>query len=417
MGGSGSPVVVAGLFLNGTSVVRRVAELGYDAWAISYDRSEQGWRSRRGQKVLCPHPTEAFDEWVEFMRELAGRFDQAPALIPCSDIFVLALERAAPALAGVYRFHGFGSGLRAALTSKRTTFELAERHGFPRPKTQFVNNRIELAAFARGVGGPTLIKPDLPASWRAGEAREVAGGRKVIVGRDVDDILAGYEQIAPYTPSVLAQEVIPGPDSNLLYWCGFVRGDGVVCGRLIGRKLRVAPIHFGSASFVQLVDRPDLEDLCERFLTTLGYSGLCGIELKEDPRDGVAKLIEVNPRWGLWDDIGVPVGVDLVGEAVSALFGGSPQPQRPRHFRQKWAAVSWDLPVFFRYRSEGLITTATWLADYRPPIRINDLPLLSDFPYALGQIRTLTTKICKELGRRLGGRGRDHHAVAAREKG
>lgn len=280
----GNPVVVAGLFLNGASVVRRVAELGCDAWAISHDRSEQGWRSRWGRKLLCPHPAEAFDEWAEFMRELAGRFDQAPALIPCSDVFVLALERAAPALAGAYRFHGFGSGLRAALTSKRTTFELADKLGFPRPKTEFVNNRVELATFAHGVDGPVLIKPDLPSSWRVGEAREVAGGRKVIVGRDVDDILAGYDKIAPCTPGVLAQEVIPGPDSNLLYWCGFVRSDGVVCGRLIGRKLRVEPIHFGSASFVKLVDRPDLEALCGGFLTTLGYSGLCGIELKEDPR-------------------------------------------------------------------------------------------------------------------------------------
>lgn len=139
--------------------------------------------------------------------------------------------------------------------------------------------------------------------------------------------------------------------------------------------------------------------------------------IKGGSPDGVAKLIEVNPRWGLWDDIGIPVGVDLAGEAVSALFGGSPQPHRPRHFRQKWVAVSWDLPVFFHYRSEGLITTARWLADYMPPIRINDLPLVSDFPYAMGQIRTLTRKLCRELGRRLGGGRGDTHAVAVRERG
>ena len=116
------------------------------------------------------------------------------------------------------------------------------------------------------------------------------------------------------------EEVIPGPDDRLLYWCGFVGPEGRVGGRLVGRKRRIVPIHFGSATFVELVDAPDVEEQCERFLVSVGYQGLCGVELKRDPRDGVAKLIEVNARYSLWDDIGVPDRLrELADETWQAL--------------------------------------------------------------------------------------------------
>lgn len=393
-------VVIAGLFLNGTSVVRHLSALGYDVWAISFDRSEQGWYSSRGKKLLCPNPDVSHDDWLKFMLGLGERFSTPPALIPTSDIFVLAIDRAAEELGSKFLFHGFGSGLRTRLTSKRDTFELAERFSFPRPKSAFITNRDELADFAASVQGrKILIKPEFPASWKTGDAAAIAKNRKVMFGADVDSILREYDTISSYTPGVLAQEVIPGPDSNLLYWCGFVRPDQRVAGRLIGRKIRILPIHYGSASFVQLVDRPDIEDEIESFLASLRYQGLCGVELKEDPDDHAAKLIEINPRWGLWDDIGIPAGVDLADEAVSSLMGHAPPPARAKHFRQKWVALSWDIPAFFAYREEKLLDLRGWLRSLAPPIRINDIPVFSDFPYALHQMKTLFRKGKKKLTR------------------
>lgn len=389
----GIPAIVAGLYLNGASVLRRLAALGFDAWGISHRPGDYGWATRHGRKALCPDPDRERDAWVAFLRDLRGRFDSAPLLIPCGDEFVVALDAAAAELRELYRFHGFGDGLRTRLTSKRETFALAERHGFPGPRSAFVSGRDELAAFAgeviRELGADVLIKPEFPLAWRVGAGGEVAAGRKVMVGGSVDEILELYDTVAPHTPGVLAQEVVPGPDDRLIYWAGLVRADGVVAGRVVGRKVRLNPIHFGSASYVRLVDRPEVEAECERFLGALGYVGLCGVELKEDRRGGVAKLIEINPRWGLWDDIGIPVGVDLAGEAAAALLGETPPPRRPRHFRQKWVAVSLDVPAFLAYRAEGTWSTWEWLRSLTPPILFADLPLLTDFPYAWRQLRLL----------------------------
>jgi len=264
------------------------------------------------------------------------------------------------------------------------------------PASRWIENRDELAAFAEAQHGPVLIKPDLTYQWRRGPASLVAGNRKVMQASHLDALLGDYDAIAPHTPAVLAQEVIPGPDENLIYWCGLVGPEGLVGGRLIGRKLRIAPIHFGSATFVELVDAPQVEDECERFLIALGYDGLCGIELKEDPRDGVAKLIEVNPRYSLWDDIGIPVGVDLAHEAVQSLLGGPTRRQRPDHFRQKWVELVRDAAIAREYRREGLLTWWSWLWSLRPPIVVNDLPV-HDPGYAWHMITRRLRKLRRSM--------------------
>ncbi|MFQ5601044.1 MAG: hypothetical protein ACE5G2_10895 [Candidatus Krumholzibacteriia bacterium] len=400
------PVVIAGLTLNGASVLRHLSSQGYAVWGLSHDRSEPGWHTRHGRRLHAPNPETDFEAWLEFMRRFSWRFEAPPPLLPMSDVLVVALDRAAPELRECYRFHGFGNGLRTATTSKRRTFELAAAHEFPHPKTCFVRSRDALAAFVESLHGPVLIKPDFAAQWRSGAAAAVASKRKVMMGDDLDTLLAAYDEIAPHTPEVVAQEVIPGPDENLIYWCGFVGPRGQVGGRLVGRKLRIVPIHFGSATFVQLVDRPRVEERCAGFLAALGYQGICGIELKEDPRDGIAKLIEINPRYSLWDDIGIPVGVDLAREAVESLLGRPTTPARTRHFSQKWVELGRDLPAFLAYRREGLLSTSQWLGSLLPPIRVNDMPWLDDPRYAL---HTVTSKLRKAMraGRRPV-RGRHH---------
>jgi len=138
---------------------------------------------------------------------------------------------------------------------------------------------------------------------------------------------------------------------------------------------------------------PDVEELCEGFLRSLGYEGICGIELKIDERDGTGKLIEVNARYGLWEDIGVPVGVDLVRDAVTAATGGTPIPRRPSSFSQKWIHLRSDIGAFLDYRSEDSLNLVDWITSLRPPILVNDFPLLSDVKYSLHNLKMILRSI------------------------
>ena len=112
----------------------------------------------------------------------------------------------------------------------------------------------------------------------------------------------------------------------------------------------------------------------------------------------MANLIEVNPRYSLWDDIGIPVGVDLAHEAVHSLLGGPTRRRRPDHFRQKWVELVRDTAIAREYRREGLLSWWSWLWSLRPPIVVNDLPVLRDPRYASHMI----TRRIRKLGRSMG---------------
>lgn len=402
------PVIVAGMARNGASVARRLKRLGCRCWALDWRGDQPGWKVGGVRRLRCPDPQQDLAAWTAFMQDLGSRFEDPPPLLPTTDEFVVAMEQTADQLQPHYRTHGFGRGLRAELTAKQTTFEHAQRAGVPCPRTQLVDSEEELSKFISDSSSPVLLKPDLPPSWRTGSIAELVAGRKVLTG-DEEQLLAGYRQIAPWCSRVVAQEIIPGADDQLFYWCGFVGPEGRVGGRLVGRKRRIAPIHYGSATFVELTDQPELEELCERFLVSLGYCGLCGIEFKQDSRDGEFKLIEVNPRYGLWDDIGVPVGVDLAAEAAASLWGRETTVCRPRHSRQKWVELIRDVGSYRRYRRESLLTTGQWLRSLWPPIVVNDLSW-RDPSYAwhmvwrqLGKRARLPRRVRRLKGGRSGG--------------
>jgi predicted ATP-grasp superfamily ATP-dependent carboligase len=322
-------------------------------------------------------------------------------MIPVSDIYVMALDRAAEELRPHIRFHGFGDGLRARLTSKRSTFEMAAEHNFPAPKTIYVEDRDQLRRHWQLVQAPILIKPEFSKHWRTPAALAALGGQKAIIANSEQELVDLYDRVRPLTAQLMAQEVIPGPDHNLLYWAGFLGDDGRVGGRIVGRKIRVNPIHAGSASFVKLEDMPEIATICESFLSSIGYCGICGIELKLDERDGIAKLIEVNPRYGLWDDIGVPEGVDLAEEALLAKNGRPTEPRRPTQFQQKWIYVVKDLAAFRKYQAEGSLSLSEWLATLKRPILVADLPVLSDPHFACHSALSLLSVMWRGLLKRV----------------
>jgi predicted ATP-grasp superfamily ATP-dependent carboligase len=161
------------------------------------------------------------------------------------------------------------------------------------------------------------------------------------------------------------QELIPGEDSRLYYVCGYFNADGQLEAAVAGQKVRITPIHSGSASFVESVRDDRLLDAARTLLAPLGYKGLFGVELKLDPRDGVYKVIEVNARWGLWDGLARRCGIDLGFLAYAREVGLPYEVDRDYRAGVKWLSFNLDLDAFLAYRKEHLLSLWAWLGSLR----------------------------------------------------
>jgi D-aspartate ligase len=281
------------------------------------------------------------------------------ALIPSSDEAAALVARHHEHL-GEFFTHAVPSWdvLRWAY-DKRLTHLLADRIGVAQPRTILPRDADALAASE--VTFPAVLKPAVKESFNrltAAKAWRVDNHAQ---------LLERYAEASTLVhPSVLmVQELLPGGGDQQFSFVALCR-DGVPLAWLTARRTRQYPADFGRAStFVETVDCAEIVAPSRRFLGELGFSGLVELEYKRDARDGVLKLLDVNPRvWG-WQSLCGRAGVDfpmlqwrmLCGDSVPAVRG------RPG---VRWLRAATDTPTAVREVLAGRLGLRSYLVSLRP---------------------------------------------------
>jgi predicted ATP-grasp superfamily ATP-dependent carboligase len=119
----------------------------------------------------------------------------------------------------------------------------------------------------------------------------------------------------------IVQEYIPQRDQNLSANL-FIDNEGKVKSAFVYRSKRWYPLKGGTGTFNQMVERPDIIKYCTRLTEILNLRGYIGVDLIDDPRDCIPKIIEVNPRIMACVKIGFDAGIDLGTQLLEKEFDG-----------------------------------------------------------------------------------------------
>lgn len=380
--------VVLGGYYTGVNLVRYLVRRGVTAYCLDNDRNRQAFRSVYGTTLQCPDPDRQPAEWLAYMLKLARKVGGKPALIPSADAFVAAMARHADELSTAYVFCRDSVALYAILATKRRQYDLAVEHGMPIPRTKFAQSPEEVAEFGAGAQFPCVVKPVRSYDWAKVPRGHPLAARKVLVATSAKDLDEKYRIAAGVNPEVVVQETIEGPDTEKYVYLSCYSTDHRRIGRCIVRELRTSPIYNGNASLTEPVEEPETDAICDRFLKSIGYAGLCEIETKRDSRDGRVKMIEANPRYTGTSDAAPYAGVDLGWLHYLDLIGQRVEPviQSGRHFRH--IVLIWDFATMGSYRRAGLLTWREILRTYRRPVYFFDFDP-RNWRVALGTILTL----------------------------
>ena len=243
------------------------------------------------------------------------------------------------------------------------------------PKTAFVVSFDELVEFAAAAQFPCLIKPVHFREWERFPPGHPLLNQKVAIAGSQQELLQHYRMVAEITPEVVVQEIIEGPDTAKLVYLSCYGMDGTRRGSCLLRQIRTDPIYFGSASVVALTTDPETDRVCDNFLRSVGYSGICELELKRDSRDGTVKLIEANPRYSVTADAAPYFGVDLGWLHYLDLIGQKVDPVDPVQSNLRHIVLRRDFACFRGYRKAGLMGWRHFLAAYKPPVAFFDFDL------------------------------------------
>lgn len=366
-----NPAFVLGLYIPGIDAIKDLSKRGVECYGFSINEDAPGLYLRKNKTFLCPDPNSKQEKWLDFIIKKSENFELKPVLIVTSDNFIETIAENKKILNRYFLFHHFENDIILKLSSKRGLYNLALKYNLPVPKTIFYDS-IENTEDIKKIQYPCIIKPEFAHEWRTQILRKVIGQNKVILIDNNDKLKKLIDKLSQVNNRFIIQEIIPGPDKNLKYFVSYMSGKKCL-GYFCGQKLRITPIHFGSASYIKICDSSAIKKMCLDFLMKIQYWGPSGIELKRDESDGKYKLIEINPRFGLWDNIGNKVGINLYYIAYLDLIGREIEAISPKLLERYWVSLSRDITTFFEYKREGLLSTCQWIKSLFGKITYGDL--------------------------------------------
>ena len=296
------------------------------------------------------------DELIEALLRFAATQPAPPVLYYEEDEHLLLISRHRERLGAAFRFVIADADLVETLVDKARFQDLAERMGLPVPRTRRLHPAAGSAPPEVDLRFPLVVKPlTRGAAWFAIEP----AGKAVRVD-SADALRALWPRFIAAGIELLAQELIPGPETRIESYHVYVDAAGAIAGEFTGRKIRTYPRSFGHSTALTIsdmdADAADVAALGRDLVRRLGLRGVAKFDVKRAP-DGALHLLEVNPRFNLWHHLGAIAGVNLPA-LVHADLTGRPRPAAGRaRVGANWCRPAGDLSA----ARESGVPLASWL--------------------------------------------------------
>lgn len=186
---------------------------------------------------------------------------------------------------------------------KLSVMKICMENDLPCPRTLTGVQSAEAAA-AGGLTYPIVVKP-----------RRGCGAQGFHCFRSEEELLA----FSGDWEDCVVQEYVPQRNCNLAVNL-FIDSKDTVRTAFTYASRRWFPLEGGTGTLNEMVDRPDAVASCEKLAQLLQLRGFVGFDLIDDPRDGIPKIIEVNPRILACAQIGFDAGLDLARLLLEDAF-------------------------------------------------------------------------------------------------
>jgi predicted ATP-grasp superfamily ATP-dependent carboligase len=244
------------------------------------------------------------------------------------------------------------------LLDKHNFYQLLEQHDIPHAKTYFPNNIDELKKISEKILLPCIIKPAYSGYFR--RDFEI----KFFVARTKDEIIRYHNIIAKRNHKLVIQEIIPGEANHMYGFNTYYDQDYKPHGIFMYNRIREWPIFAGNGCFLQSVEVPELEKITTSFIRKINYYGIVDAEFKKDPRDGLFKLIEINPRIWLQNSFPTRYNINIPHIAYMDSIGKDLEINEQSKVGVKWLDLCEDIPSAIKNLKRGTLSLREWITSY-----------------------------------------------------
>lgn len=359
-------------------IARALRRKGREVHIFDDDRWSYSYHTRYAErKVIAPSPADE-EAYCRFLKEYVAQY-AIDVVVPMNDATAQLLAHRKAELSACVAFIMPDFEVFEAGYNKLQLMRLCEECNFPHPRSL----DLEVAsAAAENFVYPALIKPN-----------HMTGGRGMTLVGSYEEFCAHYAAIRAEYGACHLQEFIP-PGGRQLKVQIFMHNGAVYASSVI-HKQRFYPENGGSSCCNISIEDAALVELCGQVLGKLGWEGFADFDLVEDARDGVVKIMEINPRVPACLKSVVESGVDYANMIVNASLG-EPLPEyeyRPGHsLRHIGFEVLW-----FLYSKSRFTSRPSWFRFFGRRLSFQDFSWSDPLPFIVGTIGNIRKQLSPEF--------------------
>jgi len=261
-----------------------------------------------------PGPTNTPYEFIQSLQAIGNELTPVrPVLFYNGDADLLAISRNRDVLSNYYRFNMPPPDVVESLVDKSLFFNYMEKYDLPTPKTVLIGNeKFRDTNIVNDFILPVVVKPVSRVGWfDSSLARKFGKGGKAILVTSRKELRAIITASMAQEIGIIIQEHIIGDETFVVSYHSYVDNDGNILGEYSGRKHRTYPNRFGKSTCVEVCDIPDVLLTGRKIIEKTGLIGVSKIDFKRCPETGQLYLLEINPRFNLWNYPAAVSGVNL----------------------------------------------------------------------------------------------------------
>ena len=268
------PAIVVGANLNGLGVVRSLRRGNVPVYVVDTSRQRPAMWSHGCRPVIVDQLHGR--ALIHSLLDLGRRIGERAVLFVTDELSVQTISQFRDELSNAFRFRLPSHEMVIALSDKAAFQQIAERNGFPVPRSATLATASDLDKL-RDLAFPVIIKPTDTRRVHAVATERLHRARTL---QEAESLCA---RVLPDAGGLIVQEWIPGPDSSI-YFTLFYRGADGMIATFTGRKLACNPPEIGNTGIC--VAAPDVSDMLEpltcAFADVVGFEGMGSIEFKWD---------------------------------------------------------------------------------------------------------------------------------------
>ena len=382
------------LLLNGEAVqtliiARTLKNNGYEVHLICNSTLNYGYHTKyASKKAVCPSEEEEayFNFVVKYVQD-----NGIATIIPMNDEGATFLSKYKQRLIGLVSFLMPDWTIFEKGYDKNLLMTLCKEKGYPHPITIDLG-KVDYHHIKDGdIPFPAIIKPD-----------RTSGGRGMTIVNSIEELRVKYPPIREKFGSCHLQQFVEPGGRQIKVQVFVDPRDGKSYSSVI-HKQRFYPEKGGSSSCnVTIVDDKTAQ-MCINILKDIGWEGFADFDLIEDPKDGILKVMEINPRIPACIKSAILSGMDY-GTMIADVSLGKPLKEYKYKPGHKLRHIGFEILWFLKSKNRWK-TKPCWFNWIDPKLSFQDFSWRDPMPFFYGTWGNIKKQRNAEFRKAKGGLG------------